>query len=141
MSQSSDINYLMRDIQVREHYLSGKLTRQYNLTESQAKTLGFIEEFPGTNQKRIAEHFGLSNASTSAIISKLESRDYVEKKPNVGSQDRSNRLYLTANGANISIDIRSELSKIENITTENLTDEESANLIVLLTKVKKSYFN
>ncbi|MGE9134283.1 hypothetical protein, partial [Lacticaseibacillus paracasei] len=72
-------------------------------------------------------------------IKKLVTRGFIEKKPNVGSQDRSNRLYLTAAGVNISIDIRKELSKIENIIAQNLTEQEAANLIILLTKVKKSF--
>ncbi|MBF7102830.1 MarR family transcriptional regulator [Pediococcus pentosaceus] len=115
MSQASDINFLMRKIQIKEHQLASEVSGQYDLTETQAKTLGFIEKFPGTNQKNIADSFSLSNASTSAIIKKLVTRGFIEKKPNVGSQDRSNRLYLTAAGVNISIDIRKELSKIENI--------------------------
>ncbi|MEO4707383.1 hypothetical protein ABHW52_08150 [Pediococcus pentosaceus] len=46
---------------------------------------------------------------------------------------------MTAAGVNISIDIRKELSKIENIIAQNLTEQEAANLIILLTKVKKSF--
>lgn len=139
MSQASDINFLMRKIQIKEHQLASEVSGQYDLTETQAKTLGFIEKFPGTNQKNIADSFSLSNASTSAIIKKLVTRGFIEKKPNVGSQDRSNCLYLTAAGVNISIDIRKELSKIENIIAQNLTEQEAANLIILLTKVKKSF--
>ncbi|MEO4707382.1 MarR family transcriptional regulator [Pediococcus pentosaceus] len=77
--QASDINFLMRKIQIKEHQLASEVSGQYDLTETQAKTLGFIEKFPGTNQKNIADSFSLSNASTSAIIKKLVTSRFIEK--------------------------------------------------------------
>lgn len=141
MGQASDLNYLMRNIQINEQRLYQDKTARYNLTSSQARMLGYIEKHPGVNQKDISEYFNIRGASTSAIIKKLEKRGYIEKHPNRGSQDRSNRIYLTATGASLSIDLRNTLAAIENAIIDNLTSEEAATLILLLSKVERKFKN
>lgn len=141
MSQSSDLNYLMRNIQISEQRLYSDKTKKYDLTTSQARALGYIEKHPGANQKEIADHFNLRGSSTSTIIKKLVECGYIEKQPNKGSQDRSNNLYLTATGANLAIDLRNTFADVENLITENLTPEETTDLILLLSKVNKRFIN
>lgn len=139
MSQSSDLNHLMRSIQIKEQRLYTEKTSNYKLSPSQARALIYIESHPSANQKDVADYFSLRGASTSTLIKKLEDRGYVEKKPSRGSQDRSNKLYLTAAGSKISTNLRNTFVDIENRLVDKLTDEEAATLINLLSKIDENF--
>lgn len=138
MTQSSELNYLMRSIQIKEQRLYTKKTVDYQLSSSQARALIYIEAHPGANQKDVADYFSLRGASTSTLIKKLEERGYVEKTPSRGSQDRSNRLSLTASGAEIAASLQTAFADVENQLVNKLTPEEANTLIRLLSKIDKN---
>lgn len=135
MTQSSDLNYLMRSIQVKEQRLYNEKTVNYQLSPSQARALIYIEAHPSANQKDVADYFSLRGASTSTLIKKLEARGYIEKKPSRGSQDRSNKLFLTAAGSELATSLKTAFADVENRLVSNLTHEEADTLIRLLSKM------
>lgn len=137
MIQSSDLNYLMRSIQIKEQRLYTERTVDYNLSPSQARTLIYIEAHPSANQKDVADHFNLRGASTSTLIKKLEDRGYIEKKPSRGTQDRSNRLYLTVAGLELATSLKRVFADVENRLVSILTHTEADTLIQLLSKIDK----
>lgn len=139
MSRSRDLNHLMRSIEINEQRLYLEKTSSYNLSPSQARALMYIEDHAGSNQKEIADYFHLRGASTSTLIKKLEDRGYVEKRPSRGSQDRSNKLYLTAEGKKLSTSLNGTFNDVENLLVKNLTDEEADTLIQLLSKINQGF--
>lgn len=139
MSQARELNHLMRSIGINEQRLYSEKTSRYKLSSSQARALIYIEDNLGSNQKQIADYFHLRGASTSTLIKKLEDKGYVEKRPSRGSQDRSNKLYLTAEGKILADSLRSTFDEVENLLVDNLTDEETDTLMDLLSKVNKKF--
>jgi len=139
MSQARELNHLMRSIEINEQRLYSEKTSRYKLSSSQARALIYIGDHLGSNQKQIADYFHLRGASTSTLIKKLEEKGYIEKRPSRGSQDRSNRLYLTAEGESLTNGLQSTFDEVENVLVENLTDEETDTLIELLSKINKKF--
>ncbi|RRK10709.1 MarR family transcriptional regulator [Lactiplantibacillus garii] len=137
MSKSSELNYLLRSLQVKEQRLYNEKTSNYDLSPSQARALIYIESHPGTNQKAVADYFGLRGASTSTLIKKLADAGYLEKKPSRGSQDRSNKLFLTAAGLELVVGLKAAFTSVEERLVASLTTQETATLIQLLTKVDR----
>lgn len=141
MTQSNDLNNLMRSIQIKEQRIYHEKTVDYQLSPSQARTLIYIEAHPGVNQKDVADQFHIRGASTSTLIKKLVAKGYVEKKPSRGSQDRSNRLFLTATGAKLATRFQKTFTDVENQLITNLTSAEADTLIQLLSKIDQSLDN
>ncbi|MBS9338193.1 winged helix-turn-helix transcriptional regulator [Fructobacillus sp. M2-14] len=139
MSKANELNYLMRNIQINEQRLYSESTKEYPLSTSQARTLGYIENNPGVNQKDLSDHFNIRGASTSVIIKKLVEGGYVKKEASRGSQDRSNKLYITDEGLTLSHELRGLLSNIEDTILDGLTEEEIDALIRLLTKINQKF--
>lgn len=135
MTQSSDLNNLMRSIQLKEQRLYYDQTADYQLSPSQGRALIYIDKHPGVNQKELADQFRLRGASISTLIKKLVAMDYVEKRPSRGSQDRSNRLYLTAAGTDLVAQLQTIFTGVEHRLVAHVTPEETATLIRLLTKI------
>ncbi|KJW12600.1 MarR family winged helix-turn-helix transcriptional regulator [Levilactobacillus spicheri] len=135
MTQPSDLNNLMRSIQMKEQHLYYEQTADYQLSPSQGRALIYIDKHPGVNQKELAERFRLRGASVSTLIKKLVALDYVEKRPSRGSQDRSNRLYLTAAGTALVAQLQTIFTGVENRLVAHVTPEEVATLIRILSKI------
>lgn len=129
----------MRSIQMKEQRLYSEKTVDYNLNSSQARALIYVEAHPGVNQKDVAEHFRLRGASISTLIKKLVDHGYVEKKPSRGSQDRSNKLYVTASGSELVTSLKTTFADVEDRLLNHLTPEEVDTLIQLLSKIDQQF--
>ncbi len=138
MSNAGNINYFMRSIQIKEQHEFSELAGTYNVTHAQARTLGYIDKNAGTNQRQIADHFNLRGASVSSMIKNLESRGFLEKKASTGTQDRSNKIYLTDSGHDLVGKLNDLFYDVENKITQNLSNDEALKLVELLEKIEKS---
>jgi|GEM_PF-2636337 len=136
MTKSDDVNILMRSIMLSQQRYFESRVAQFNVTRSQAQTLGFIQEHPGVNQRQIADHFSHKEASVSGLLRNLEKTGYIEKQINVGSQDRSKKIYLTATGQLLAQTLRAAFEATNGQIIEGLDEKEVDTLIALLTKIR-----
>ncbi|KRM72099.1 MarR family winged helix-turn-helix transcriptional regulator [Lacticaseibacillus brantae] len=108
---------------------------EFNVTRSQAQTLGYLEENPGANQRQIAEHFSHREASVSTLLRNLEKAGYIEKHVSSGTQDRSKKVYLTSNGQHVAQQLRQRFNTTNHQSIGGLSEREIDELITLLTKI------
>ncbi|GAY72411.1 MarR family winged helix-turn-helix transcriptional regulator [Lentilactobacillus kosonis] len=134
MSKASEINYLMRTISVSGQRHFEEKTKDLNISRSQSRTLGYIQEHPGLNQTQLAEAFGMRPASISGSLKSLEKLKYIEKHALKGTQDRSKKIYITEAGKQASNKIIDVFNDTDNQSVSGLTDEEVDQLIALLSK-------
>ena len=135
MSKSDEVNLLMRAIMLQEQRFFENQVAAFNVTRSQAQTLGYLEENPGANQRQIAEHFSHREASVSGLLRNLEKSGYIEKHVSTGTQDRSKKVYLTSSGEKVAQALRASFNATNHQSIGGLSDSEVEQLIALLTKI------
>ena len=110
--------------------------RKFDLTESQARTLFFLNKNIDENimQKDLEEYFGTSHATVSGIIGRLEQKGYVTYKQSLEDK-RAKLISITDTGQNIMKQIN--LVRLEQIKylSKVLTDEETSQLTFMLNKL------
>lgn len=134
MSKADEINILMRSIMLYEQHFFEDQVAAFNITRSQAQTLGYLEEHPGVNQRQIADHFSHREASVSGVLRNLEKAGYIEKHVSTGTQDRSKKIYLTRSGQDLSQQLRTSFNTTNDQSIGGLSDSEIDVLLDLLTK-------
>lgn len=138
MNKAMKISSLMRTIMINEQRSFEKMTVNFNVSASQARTMGYLQKNPGVNQKQIAEHFHHRGASTSGLLKNLEKLGYIEKHVSKGTQDRSKKIYLTSLGEEVTNQLTSLFQKAEKQITADLNDTDVDQLITLLNKINDS---
>jgi len=138
MSKASEVNTLMRSIMIHQQRKYEDNTRDYNVSRSQARTLEYLRDNPGVNQRQLATHFNHREASTSGLLKNLEKLGYIEKHVNKGSQDRSKKIYLTDEGRKVTDTIGVIFTETESEALNGLNDNEIDELISLLNKINAS---
>ncbi|NEM91963.1 MarR family winged helix-turn-helix transcriptional regulator [Galbitalea soli] len=71
--------------------------RARDLSQTQAFTLGFLEQNPGAMQRDIATMTRTTAASVSSLLQGLEARGLIERRTE-GGDERSKRVYATEAG-------------------------------------------
>ncbi|WP_208907281.1 MarR family winged helix-turn-helix transcriptional regulator [Levilactobacillus yiduensis] len=133
---ASELNHLMREILVAEQQVYDRRARQVGVTLPQARTLGFIAQHPGVNQREIADHFHRRGASVSNLLKILERDGLIVKNASHGTQNRSNRITLTAAGQAKVVALTTIFTDVEDQLTTQLSPADSQQLIALLRRVQ-----
>ena len=114
----------------RLHFLMEQAINQrlleLDLTTAQGHAIGYIrcaKEPPCARDIETA--FGLSHATVSGILSRLESKGFIELRPDE-SDRRIKRIYLLERGLNSTEAIRSHILDTENAMAEGFSPQELA---------------
>jgi DNA-binding MarR family transcriptional regulator len=108
--------------------------RARDLTHEQSFVLGYLVQNPGAIQRDIAEVSRTSAASVSSLLQGLERRGLVERRTEAGNE-RSKRVYATADGAELIAGFDTAIGEIEEELLAPLDQSERDTLHTLLTKV------
>ena len=110
--------------------------RKFDLTESQARTLFFLNKNMTENimQKDLEEYFGTSHATVNGIIGRLEQKGYVTYKQSLEDK-RAKLISITTTGQNIMKQINEVRVEQVKYLSEVLSNEETSNLTFMLTKL------
>ena len=93
-----------------------------------------IDRHPGTTQDSIANHMFINKCNVARHTKKLELLGYLYRETDQTDR-RQNNLYLTQRGQELAPVIRQYLGDWGRTITADLTDQECATLIALLTKM------
>jgi len=88
----------------------------------------------GITQKELSEHLYIGKSTTAKAIKNLVDRGYIRKEKDVKDK-RSDRLYLTEKGREISPRIQQGFIEVVNVAMKDLSDEEIETSIKLLNKI------
>ena len=108
-----------------EQIMNRKL-QELDLTNAQGHAIGYLTHAPEPPCARdIESTFGLSHATVSGILSRMESKGFIEVRPD--PQDRRvKRICLLGKGTACSQSITRHVDECEQIMTEGFTEEELA---------------
>lgn len=115
---------------------------QYDITNQQARVVGFIgekqEEGVTVNQKDIELYLDITSASVSNLLRGLEKKGFIERIRS-SSDDRAKEIYLTLKGRELITTFNSVFSEIENKIVQGMTEEQKKLFLELLKKVIKNF--
>lgn len=114
----------------RVNYLSRLLRHRFNnvvnemgLFSGQQDIILFLLENEGATVSRCAKHLGVTNATASISVKRLEHSGFLIKKANENNA-RITNLYLTEKGRNVPEYIREKMDYQEKYITKGMTEEE-----------------
>lgn len=93
------------------------LLKEYDLKVGEAMTLLYIRENLGCRQKDVGVKLNIATPNLTILLSKLEKRGVVVRKPIDG---RTNGLYLSRSGANFVKNLHSKMTMFETALMEKL---------------------
>lgn len=119
--------------------LSNPILAPYELTHTQYKILKFLcrNQNKPIRQADIEMHFSMTNPTVTGIIQNLEKKGLVKRMQNPDDK-RSKLLVLSERAMSMEDELNYLREALENQVTENLTDEEKQQLIILLNKILKN---
>jgi DNA-binding MarR family transcriptional regulator len=96
---SKSVLFLKRTYIVMRKSLDERLSG-YNITTSQFEVLGYLYQSKGMEQQQLQHYSGITSATLTGILDKLESRGYIARKPS-HSDGRAKTVVLTDNGTEL----------------------------------------
>lgn len=93
---AKSVLYLKRTYIVMRKVLDDRLS-EYHLTTSQFEVMGYLYKTKGLEQQQLQHCSGITSATMTGILDKLETRDYIVRKPSM-SDGRAKIVVLTDEG-------------------------------------------
>lgn len=115
-----------------------EMSKKYDISRTQARTLSYLAKHPGINQKQVAEYVNVRGSSASDLLKGLEKNGYIERYTNAGTQDRSKKIFVTTQGLELIKEIDATFAEIDEQLTEQLTEEEINTVIRIIEKIEQS---
>ncbi|MFD0590945.1 MarR family winged helix-turn-helix transcriptional regulator [Paenibacillus sp. GCM10027627] len=134
MSQS--VLYLKRTYIIMRKELDVRLNR-FNLTTSQFEVMGYLYKSDGMEQQKLQHNSGVTSATLTGILDKLEVRTYISRIPSE-SDGRANRVVLTAEGRDIFVQLIDLIHDFENEMLRGFSQPERDLLGQWLQRVAKN---
>ncbi|WP_256760455.1 MarR family winged helix-turn-helix transcriptional regulator [Cohnella sp. WQ 127256] len=134
MSQS--ILYLKRTYIIMRKELDVRLSK-FNLTTSQFEILGYLSQSGGLEQQKLQHHSGITSATLTGILDKLEDRSYISRKPS-HTDGRANVVTLTKQGNEVFVKLVDLIHEFENEMLKGFTQAERDLLGQWLQRVAKN---
>ena len=112
----------------------GERLREHGFSGAMYMILLHVDRHPGASQDSIANHMYIDKCNVARRTKKLEELGYIRRETDQADR-RQNNLYLTDKGRELVPVIRSYLAQWGRTITEDLTSQECATLLELLTKM------
>ena len=138
MAKSFDFHntpgHLVRRAHQRTVALFMEETAGFEVTPVQFAILHELLARPGEDQVTLASRVAFDAATSGSVIGRLEKRGWIRREPD--TRDRRRKLlWITPEGEVAALQMRDAAQRVQERLTAPLTAQESADLMVLLSKV------
>jgi MarR family transcriptional regulator, organic hydroperoxide resistance regulator len=127
---------LMQIFHAHFHYNFAKLEK-VDMHPKQFPMLRLLFEYPGLNQREIAEKLNIKPPTVTVSIKRLEKAGYVERKQDEDNL-RISRIFITDKGTQVMELGRKIIAEEEQTMLQGFTPEEKALLREYLERIKKN---
>lgn len=118
--QDTSVFLLLHQILHLSKYQAMKRMEALDLKPSQAGILFLLNKHEGISQRELAEKIGITPPSMTVALKKLESREYILRKPD----QRIVRIYLKEKGIQCVEDLENILKEMEDLLHHGMSVEE-----------------
>lgn len=121
--KDTSVFLLLHQILHLSKYQAMKRMEALDLKPSQAGILFLLNKHEGISQRELAEKIGITPPSMTVALKKLESREYILRKPDQEDQ-RIVRIYLKEKGIQCVEDLENILKEMEDLLHHGMSVEE-----------------
>lgn len=136
-ADSSVILLFMQIFHYHIHYNFAKL-ENIDMHPRQFPMLRILFEYPGLNQREIAEKLNIKPPTVAVSIKRMEKAGLVERKQDQNNQ-RISRIYITEAGTQVMKLGRKILVEEEKILLKDFTEEETAQFRQYLQRMRNNF--
>lgn len=139
----SEMRHVGRKINILSHKIKrriGKVALEYGISGMQAKILGYIYNNSSNRdifQKTIEEEFDIRRSSVTSVLTLMEKNELI-KRVSVSEDARLKKIILTDKGIEVNKLVYKEITKIEEIISNTLSEDELNTFICNLDKLNKN---
>jgi DNA-binding MarR family transcriptional regulator len=128
------LGYHLRRAHVATFQNFAKVLDDWNISPGQVGVLALVKANSGINQTRVGNALGIDRSTLVAVIDRLEERDLIARTPSPTDR-RSHALVLTEAGERYLAKLLPQVLEHERQIAANMSDDERATLIELLSRV------
>lgn len=139
----SEMRHVGRKINILSHKIKrriGKVALEYGISGMQAKILGYIYNNSSNRdifQKTIEEEFDIRRSSVTSVLTLMEKNELI-KRVSVSEDARLKKIILTDKGIEVNKLVYKEITKIEEIISNTLSEDELNTFVCNLDKLNKN---
>lgn len=139
----SEMRHVGRKINILSHKIKrriGKVALEYGISGMQAKILGYIYTNSSNRdifQKTIEEEFDIRRSSVTSVLTLMEKNELI-KRVSVYEDARLKKIILTDKGIEVNKLVYKEITKIEEIISNTLSEDELNTFVCNLDKLNKN---
>ena len=136
---NGSIEFLLRAVNRRAEKLANQELAKFDLTSTQFRTLMYLSHQPPQTVRQcdLENFFAKSNPAVTGILNNMEQKGLIRRVCNP-TDGRSKVLEITEKGLALLPELDAYRGWMDELLTEDMTEEEKAILIVLLKKMRNS---
>ena len=123
VSLGEDNNPIFQEIARFRAILFDNLLKSHGITMAQGWALVILSRENGLSQSELADRLEIATVTTSKLIDRLETRGYVERRPNPGDR-RSNLVFATAATESVVKVMSKTIIQVDQTANDGLTKSE-----------------
>jgi Transcriptional regulators len=108
--------------------------KSLGLTTGQPKVLDYLQDHDGSSQKEIAKGCHIEPATLTSLLAGMEKKELITRSMKEGDR-RMLYVSMTKKGWKLQAQINAEFSRLEQMAMQNMSEEDKAMLIQLLSKI------
>lgn len=128
---------LYQDVARFRAILFDAILKPYDMTLAQGWVLVHLMREDGLRQLELAERMDIATVTTSKLIDRLESRGYVERRPDPTDR-RSNRIYARPSAGEAIKVLTKAFLTVEALAKQGISDEDIKTTLRVLTRMKSN---
>ena len=103
-------------------------------TTGQPKVLDYLQDHDGSSQKEIAKGCHIEPATLTSLLAGMEKKELITRSMKEGDR-RMLYVSMTKKGWKLQAQINAEFSRLEQMAMQNMSEEDKAMLIQLLSQI------
>jgi len=108
--------------------------KSLGLTTGQPKVLDYLQDHDGSSQKEIAKGCHIEPATLTSLLAGMEKKELITRSMKEGDR-RMLYVSMTKKGWKLQAQINAEFSRLEQMAMQNMSEEDKAMLIQLLSQI------
>ncbi len=137
LSESQSLDFLLAQVSRLHHYRAHEMLERLGLYRGQPPLIFALQEQDGLTHGELAERLGITPATTTRMIQRMEKAGFVKCQPDAGDQ-RVSRVYLTRAGRAVHSKLEALFRQMEVENLRGFNKEEQVVLRGFLLRLREN---
>ncbi len=135
--EPQSLDFLLAQVSRLHHHRAHELLDKLGLYRGQPPVLFALWEQEGLTHSELAERLGITPATTTRMLQRMEKAGFVQRQPDASDQ-RVSRVYLTEAGRAVRAELEAVWQQMELESFRGFSDEERVVLRSFLSRLREN---